>query len=213
MNCFKMFQLLLPSLIARLLNNSPPSSLELSRNRWSQVAPIKDTCCCHAVNQWPSMPSWLTVRCHHVSMVLLKTGEEMRKYLQSKQAWVKNPVKPNMEPSAPHAGQRGQTDPFQSHSKMATFLHMPLASSQARSHYDIQTPKNTTCKIGWNYLFRQVLVISCHPGITMTIGKALTSSRDSKVAMQVTEWWTDHQERVNLLFEPRSLLGTHKNTG
>lgn len=32
------------------------------------------------------------------------------------------------EPSAPHAAQRGQTEPFQPHPGMATFLHMPPAS-------------------------------------------------------------------------------------
>jgi len=79
-------------------------------------------------------------------MVLPNTGEEMKKYPQSKQAWVKNPVKQSMEPSALHAGQRGQTDPFQSRPEMGTFLHMPFASSQAHSHHDTHTPKNTTCK-------------------------------------------------------------------
>lgn len=126
-------------------------------------------------------------RCHHVSMVLLETGEKMREYSQSKKTWVENPVTSSMEPSAPHAGQRGQTDPFQSHPKMATFLYMPLASSQARSHQDIQTPKNTTCKISWNHLFRQVLVIFCHPGITITRGKALTSSGTRQI-LQTQRW-------------------------
>lgn len=136
MNCCKMFQLLLPSLIARLLNNSLPSSLELSRNRWIQVAPIKDTCCCHAVNQWPSMPSWLTVKMSPCKHGTYEGRGRVREYPQSKQAWVENPVKPNMEPSALHAGQGVQTDPFQSHPAMTTFLHMPFASTQACSHPD-----------------------------------------------------------------------------
>lgn len=61
-----------------------------------------------------------------------------------------------MEPSAPHAAQRGQMETFQPHPGMATFLHMPPASRQAHSRHDSLTVWNAACKMSWNHILRQV---------------------------------------------------------
>lgn len=61
-----------------------------------------------------------------------------------------------MEPSAPHAAQRGQMETFQPHPGMATFLHMPPASRQAHSRHDSLTAWNAACKMIWNHILRQV---------------------------------------------------------
>lgn len=54
-----------------LLINSWPPSMEKSWKKWIQVAPIKDTCHCHAANQCLHGWQW---RHHHVSIIPLKMG-------------------------------------------------------------------------------------------------------------------------------------------
>lgn len=216
MNCCKMFQLLLPSLMARLLNNSPPS-LEMSRNWWFQVAPIKDTCCCHAVNQWPSMPSWLTVKtspCKHGTSK--DRGEDEK--ISTKQTGL------GAEPSEMEHGaispacrseRTNRSFPISSWNghipSHATCIQSGTFASwhpDSKEHY-MQNKLELSLQASlsdlppsWNHY---------HHRKSSDIQWKKTGLRESKVAMQVPEWWADHQERVNLLFEPCSLLGTHKN--
>lgn len=175
-----MVQLLLLSLIPRLLKSNPPPSLELSGKRRMEVAPIKDT---EVTDVMLSTSDHRCLhgqqgRCHH-SAPEDRQGDEK---ISTKQTGLGG--KPSkMEPSAPHAAQRGQREPFQPHPGMATFLLMTPASRQAHSHHDSLTARNAACKMSWNHILRQVLVISCHPGITASMGKALTP-RETRQVME-----------------------------
>lgn len=139
-----------------LLINSRPPSMEKSWKKWIQVAPIKDTCHCHAANQCLHGWQW---RHHHVSIIPLKMGGDKKIHNADRIEWRTQwdwawSHQPRMQ-------LRGdKTDPFQSGSDMAAFLHMPFASSQAGSWHNTQTPKSTTCKTSWNSLFRRVSVSS-----------------------------------------------------
>lgn len=214
MNCCKMFQLLLPFPIARLLNNSPPSSLEMSRKRWIQVAPIKDTCY-HALSQWPSMPSWLTVEmspCKHGTSG--DRGEDERIFTKQKDLGGEpSDIEHGAISPACRSERTNRSFPISSQNG-----HIPLHATciqsgtftsghpDSKEHYMQNNLKSSLQASlsdllpSWNYHHQRKSFDNQWNKADLT---------DSKVAMPVTKWWADHQERVNLIFEPCSLLGTH----
>ena len=181
MNCCKMFQLLLPSLIARLLNNSLPSSLELSRNRWIQVAPIKDTCCGHAVIWWPSMPSWVTVKmspCKHGTSKHRGGDEE----ISTKQTGLGEEPSETEHGAISPACRSERTNwsfPISSWNGHIPSHAICIQSGTFTSRHPYSKEHYMQNKLTLS--LRQVLVISCHPGISITTGEALTSSETRQV--------------------------------
>lgn len=188
----------------------------MSRNRWIQVAPIKDTCCCHAVNQWPSMPSWLTVKmspCKHGTSKD-RGGDEK---ISRKQTGVgAEPSETEHGATSPACSQRtNRSFPVSSWNghipshaaciQSGTFTSWDPDSKEHRMQNKLKLSLQANLSDlppSWNHH---------HLRKSSDIQWKKTGLRASKVAMQVTEWWADHQEKVNLLFEPCSLLGTRGN--
>lgn len=180
-----MFQLLLLSLIARLSNNSPPSSLGLSRNRWIQVAPVKDnTCCHHAINQWPSMPSWLTVRmspCKHGTSEDREGDEKIspkQTGLGAKPSETKHgAISPacrseRANQSLPISSWNGHIPSHAAYIQSGTFTSW---HSDSKEHY-MQKASPSDLLPSWNHH---------HHRKSSDIQRNRTSLRDSKAAMQV----------------------------
>lgn len=131
----------------------------------------------------------------------------MRKYPQCKQAWEENPVKPSMEPSALHAAQSWQTNPFQSDSEMATFLCMPFASGRQAHITTTKLQRTLHAKRVEIFFFSE----SCHhQRKSSDIQWNQTSFKDSEIARQVRVVGWPSRKGVLLVWAQLSAENTWK---